>query len=60
MMSISENVSIASRHVDFPTMALFSIWLIEHDPTETIFTQTRNRVYIEGAFGQMHKSQWVL
>ena len=54
MMSILEGVSIASRHIDLPTMSPFSIWLIEHDPTETIFTQPddpRTRAYIEGAFG---------
>jgi ABC-type phosphate transport system ATPase subunit len=54
MMSISENVSIASRHIDFPTMTLFSIWLIEHGPTETIFTQPkdpRTKACMEDAFG---------
>ena len=54
MMLILEGVSIASRHIDFPTMSPFSIWLIEHGPTETIFTEPngpRTKAYIEGAFG---------
>jgi ABC-type phosphate transport system ATPase subunit len=54
MMLTSENVSIASRDIDFPTMLTFSIWLIEHGPTENSFTQPsdpRTKAYIEGAFG---------